>query len=281
MNKTRKHKQNKTNKKEKFNFRLKSGKHKTFKFKRIKMKQTDIIRRLGLSDKNNCSVNLQPFEKDYESHLTERQLVMSNEQVKRAFIKQLLSPFSPNSIKPTSNFYNYINYMWLKNTKIDNNQKYMTQIDNFRLVQDKVYWELDEIVVDYVKNNNNRLSKNLSNYYKTITTWTPTDAARKYAKDYTNFVDELRKDKKNLWKLLAYVNHHEMVGTFAPFFWSIKPDEKNSGVFECYLEPHSFSILDFSVYIDDGTNVKYKEKYRQELKKYYRRTFNKMLGDVW
>jgi predicted metalloendopeptidase len=281
MNKTRKHKQNKTKKekeKEKFNFRSKSGKHKTFKFKTIKMNQSEIITRLGLSDKNNCSVNLQPFEKDYESHLTDRQLVMSNEQVKTTFIKQLLSPFSPHSIKPTSNFYNYINYMWLKNTKTNKDQKYITQIDNFRLVQDKVYRELDDIVVDYVKNNNNRLSKNLSNYYKTITTWTPTDAGRKYAKDYTNFVDELRKDKKNLWKLLAYVNHHEMVGTFAPFYWSIKPDEKNSGIFECYLEPHSFNILDFTVYIDDGTNVKYKEKYRQELKKYYRRTFNFILG---
>ena len=107
MNKTRKHKQNKTKKeKEKFNFRSKSGKHKTFKFKTIKMNQSEIITRLGLSDKNNCSVNLQPFEKDYESHLTDRQLVMSNEQVKTAFIKQLLSPFSPHSIKPTSNFYN-------------------------------------------------------------------------------------------------------------------------------------------------------------------------------
>ena len=64
MNKTKKCKQNKSNKyKEKFNFRLKSGKHKPFKFKTIKIKQTDIIRRLGLSD-NNCSVNLQPFEKD-------------------------------------------------------------------------------------------------------------------------------------------------------------------------------------------------------------------------
>ena len=121
---------------------------------------------------------------------------MSNEQVKTAFIKQLLSPFSPHSIKPTSNFYNYINYMWLKNTKTNKDQKYITQIDNFRLVQDKVYGELDDIVVDYVKNNNNKLSKNLSNYYKTITTWTPTDAGRKYAKDYTIFLDELRKDKK-------------------------------------------------------------------------------------
>ena len=273
MNKTKKHKTNKT---EKYNF--KSNKNKTrIKYKTVKYKQQSFT---PLDDKNvvDVNVNLKPFEKEHELNLSNRQLIITNEQVKSYFIKQLLAPFSPSSIKPTTNFYNYINYLWLKNTKLDEKQQYIIQIDNFRLVQDKVYTQLYDIILDYIKHNNNKLSKNLSNYYKTVVNYNSIESARKYAKDYTIFVDDLRKDKKNLWKLLANVNHHEIIGTFAPFYWTINPDEKNSGVFECYLEPHSFDILDYSVYIDDGTNVKYKESYRRELKKTYKKIFHFILG---
>lgn len=273
MNKTKKHK---TNNIEKYNF--KSNKNKTrIKYKTVKYKQQSFT---PLDDKIvvDVNVNLKPFEKEHELNLSNRQLIMTNDQVKSYFIKQLLAPFSPSSIKPTTNFYNYINYLWLKNTKLDEKQKYIIQIDNFRLVQDKVYTQLYDIILDYIKHNNNKLSKNLSNYYKTVVNYNSIESARKYAKDYTIFVDDLRKDKKNLWKLLANVNHHEIIGTFAPFYWTINPDEKNSGVFECYLEPHSFDILDYSVYIDDGTNVKYKERYRRELKKTYKKIFHFILG---
>ena len=203
MNKTKKHKTNKT---EKYNF--KSNKNKTrIKYKTVKYKQQSFT---PLDDKNvvDVNVNLKPFEKEHELNLSNRQLIITNEQVKSYFIKQLLAPFSPSSIKPTTNFYNYINYLWLKNTKLDEKQQYIIQIDNFRLVQDKVYTQLYDIILDYIKHNNNKLSKNLSNYYKTVVNYNSIESARKYAKDYTIFVDDLRKDKKNLWKLLANVNHH-------------------------------------------------------------------------
>ena len=223
-------------------------------------------------------VNLIPFEKDFEQNLNKKQLITSNKQVVQKFVKQLFAPFAPSSIKQSSNFYKYINYLWLKNTNVPETQKYITQLDNFRIVQDKVYHQLKEIIDDYVKNNNNKTSRNLNNYYKSILQYNPVKDSIRHAKEYTILLDELRKDKKNLWKLLANVNKYEIVGTFAPFYWTIKPDEKNSDVFACYLEPHSFNIIDFKVYIDDGTDVKYKEKYRRELKKTYKAVFYFMLG---
>ena len=256
--------------KETFKYKTINNNSKTFKYKTINNKQIDLS--------SETIVNLKPFEKDYDKHLSDKQLIMTNNQVKQRFIKQLLIPFSPSAIKPVSNFYNYINYLWLKNTKLDEKQKYITQIDNFRLIQDKVYQQIHDIVLDYIKNNNNKLSKNLSNYYKTIVNYNTTESARKYAKDYTIFVDELRKDKKNLWKLLANVNHHEIIGTFAPFYWTIKPDEKHSDVFACYLEPHTFNIIDFNVYINDGTNIEYKKRYIRELKNSYRKIFHFLIG---
>ena len=271
MSKTRKIRKNIYNI-EQFNF--KKTKQKTIKYKTVKYKQPNTHTLEKIVD----GVNLEPFQKDINHNFSNKQLIMTNKEVKTQFIKELLTPFSPSSIKPTSNFYDYINYLWLKNTKLSETQKYITQIDNFRLVQDKVYEQIHDIILDYIKNNNNKLSKNLSNYYKTVLNYNTVVSARKYAKDYTIYVDELRKDKANLWKLLANVNHHEIIGSFAPFYWAIKPDEKNSSIFECYLEPHAFNILDFSVYIDDGTNIEYKEKHRRELKKAYRRVFYFILG---
>ena len=40
----------------------------------------------------------------------------------------------------------------------------IVQVDSFRLTQDKVYRELDEIIVHYFQNHNNKLAKNLKNY---------------------------------------------------------------------------------------------------------------------
>ena len=239
---------------------------KTHKNKKNKYKNNKTYKNKQ-NKQNETLVNLIPFEKELDQNLNKKQLIMTNKQVIQKFTKDLFSPFAPSSIKPVSNFYNYINYLWLKNTNLTNTQKYITQIDNFRIVQDKVYEQLKEIVEEYIKNNNNRTSRNLNNYYKSLLQFNPKQTSIKQAKEYTILVDELRKDKQNLWKLLAIVNKYEIIGTFAPFFWTIKPDEKNSNVFACYLEPHSFNIIDFKVYIDDGTDVKYKEKYRRELKK--------------
>jgi hypothetical protein len=71
-----------------------------------------------------------------------------------------LSKFSPNSIKPKNDFYDYINYQWLKNVSLEQQQKYIVQIDDFRLAQDTVYRQLNEIILEYIKNHDNKLSKN-------------------------------------------------------------------------------------------------------------------------
>jgi hypothetical protein len=96
--------------------------------------------------KQNISIGLKPFEQEFSKKIENVKTVKTS-----AFVKELLSKFSPSSIKPTNDYYNYINYLWLKNIKLTNEQKYITQIDNFRLTQDKVYNELYTIITDYIK----------------------------------------------------------------------------------------------------------------------------------
>jgi len=266
MNKTKKHKHKSKNVEI---VKFKAIKNNKYKIRTLKNKKNNTVLDLAYSK----NVNLVPFEKNFGEDLT-----ISNERIINQFVKELLSPFSPESIKPASNFYNYINYMWLKNTEISETQKYLSQIDNFRLVQDNVYHQLEDILLDYIKNNNNRLSKNLSNFRQTAINLMSVGASRKYAKDYTSYLDKLRKDKKNIWQLLSHINHHENVSPFAPFYWTIKPDEKNSGIFACYLEPHSFASNDYSIYIDDDSNVIYKEMYKMVLNKYYKKVFDFLMG---
>ena len=69
--------------------------------------------------------------------------------------------------------YTYINYKWLKNKELDSTQKsksqgYITEYDDFRIVQDKVYWQLDEILKDYIKQNSNKKSKAIKNFYSSV-----------------------------------------------------------------------------------------------------------------
>lgn len=49
-------------------------------------------------------------------------------------------------MSPQNDFYSYINDKWLKEYKVQESQKYIVQIDNFRIIQDKVFRELIEIV---------------------------------------------------------------------------------------------------------------------------------------
>lgn len=225
----------------------------------------------------SCSIGLKPFEAEFNKKKSKNQLKKSTMERKKLFVKQLLSKSAPHSIKPEDNFYDFINYQWLKNVSLDNQQKYMTQIDNFRLTQHQVYEELNGIILDYIKNNNNKLSKNLKNFYNSIIKTNPKDYTRKLAKEAVETIDNLIAEN-NPWKLLAFFNKDEMIAHKAPFVWSLNPDDKNTEFYTCYVDPHQFAILDINVYFDDGKDVEYKNRYRKEFKKSCQKMFDTLLG---
>jgi putative endopeptidase len=224
-----------------------------------------------------CTIGLKPFEEKFSKTIPSKQLKASNKKTKREFVKQLLSKFAPNSIKPNNDFYDYINYQWLKNVSLEKQQKYIVQIDDFRLAQDKVYHELDEIILQYIKTHTDKLSKNLKNYYTSVINMNPKPYTRQLAKEAVQLVNDYTSGKSP-WELLAYINKDEMLATNAPFVWSLNPDDKNNKQYRCFIDSHQFNLLDISVYYDDGTNVEYKKKYRESFKNYNRKLFNTLLG---
>ena len=130
-----------------------------------------------------CPIGLKPFEEEFSKTIPQNQLKKSSIQKKKELVKELLSKFAPNSIKPENNFYDYINYQWLKNVTLEHQQKYITQIDDFRLTQHKVYEDLNEIILDYIKTHNNKLSKNLHNFYKSVIQMNPKSYTKQLAKE--------------------------------------------------------------------------------------------------
>lgn len=230
--------------------------------------------------KKMCPIGLKPFEAKYSIQLAkkEKKSLRNIETSKKVeFAKELLSRFAPSSIKPNNDFYDYINYLWLKNVSLEKQQKYIVQVDNFRLAQDKVYKELHDIIVDYFKHNDNRLARNLRNYYHSVLSMNPKSYSRKLAYEAITLVDDLI-SKDNPWELLAYLNKDEMIKTHLPFSISVNPDDKDPKICRCYIDAIQFNILDLTVYYDDGTNVEYKKKYRDAYYKLCKEEFDKLYG---
>ena len=81
---------------------------------------------------NMCPIGLKLFEEQFSKTLPVGHLKKSSELKKKEFVKELLSKFAPNSIKPENDFYDYINYQWLQNVSVEKQQDYIVQIDDFR-----------------------------------------------------------------------------------------------------------------------------------------------------
>jgi len=224
-----------------------------------------------------CKIGLKPFVSNYVVKYGKKFKVYSHGKLLNEFVKDLLSEYSPDNIQPQDNFYDHINYLWLKNVSVTDAQKYITQVDDFRLVQDRVYHELDGIILDYIKKNNNKLATNLKYFYDSVINMNSIDDSKKLSKEAERIIDEYI-EKDNVWDLLAFFSKNEMLAPSAPFTWSLSPDDKNPDIFRCYVTPHQFFMLDLGIYYDDGKDIKYKAKYRDGYKKTVQTVLNTCLG---
>jgi hypothetical protein len=167
----------------------------------IKKKINNITQKNKLDNKllELCPIGLKPFEKKFsEKPMEEKNSKMKKEHTKtmKEFSKELLSKFAPNSIKPENDFYDYINFQWLKNISVDKQQDYLTQIDDFRLTQDKVYHELNDIILDYIKTHDDKLSRNLKNYYTSVINMNPKSYTRQLAKEAEQLITDYTTGQK-------------------------------------------------------------------------------------
>lgn len=105
---------------------------------------------MGKTKKNvNCKNKTQrrvyePFE-----NIIKPETITVEKEINQIF----KTPFVPSKITPKNDYYSYINYKWMKTAQVQKGSEYIIQLDDFRIVQHKVYLELLNIVKDYTKNN--------------------------------------------------------------------------------------------------------------------------------
>lgn len=206
--------------------------------------------------------------------------------LEKEIIKEIKQAVSPSNITPNNDFYSFINERWLKDIDVEAYQQYITQVDDFRLVQDKVYRELIEIIDNYLNDpttKNTKKGRCIKNAYESFKKFNTNKQTQAFANVIVEYLDELRSDKKNVWESLAKPNLNELISYGAPFVWSINPDDKDPSKYKCYLEPPEVTLLDLDVYYDYPEDTeedkKYKNRFRSEYFKYLNKLFTVSFGE--
>jgi len=213
-------------------------------------------------------------------------IVSSTFNIEKQIVSDLKKAVNPSGIKPNNDFYSYINERWISEYELTKQQKYIIQVDDFRITQDKVYKELIQIIEDYITNpstKNTKKAKCIRNAYESLQTYNTTQQTRCLAKTVLEYIDKLLQSKTNLWERLGILNRNEITSFGSPFVWSLNPDDKNPKVYKCYLEPPQLTLIDIEVYFDDVNDneeeKKYKTNYRKKYFKYLNNLFEIAFGE--
>jgi len=209
-------------------------------------------------------------------------IVSTSYNLEKQIISNLKKAVNPKNVQPNDDFYSYINDRWIADYELAEEQKYIVQVDDFRLTQDKVYKELLEIIEDYITKHHDKKAECIRKAYESVSTFTPDKQVTGYANALVSYIDEIAKDKTNVWQLLANFNTNEMISWASPFVWSINPDDKNPKVYRCYLEAPQVTLNNIDIYYDDNEDTaedkKYKTHYRNKYFSYLEDLFTLVFG---
>jgi predicted metalloendopeptidase len=258
----------------------------------IKNKQTNKI------SKNKTCRPHKPFEKNVELIFKKQKIDFesTNYNLSKELLKDVKRAVNAKGIQPTDDFYAYINDRWLDNKFDEANYKYIVQYDNFRIVQDKVFNELLVITDNFIKKNiadksgyEYKLQKDMSNFLHALNdNDNNNEIFSKIVHNYTNTIHNLCKDKKQIWKMLAFLNNNEITSWGAPIVWKVNPDDKNPKIYKTYIGSPKLTLNDISLYFKEPeteyekNNIKEYRKYTQELFEYaFGKKHNYNINDVY
>ena len=190
-------------------------------------------------------------------------IVSTSFNLEKQIISNLKKAVNPKNVQPNQDFYSYINDRWIGDYELEEDLKYIVQVDDFRLTQHKVYINLIEIIDQYITNHHDKKAKCIKNAYESFKKFNTREKIQTNAKELVNYIDDLSKDSENVWQLLANFNTNEMVSWGSPFVWSINPDDKNPKIYHCYLESPQLTLIDVDVYFDDKEDTEKDKKYKK------------------
>jgi predicted metalloendopeptidase len=116
----------------------------SFKKKQIKQNKK--------TKKNNICKTVTPTHNTFEDKIEEVfkqsniDFISTNYNLEKQILSDFKKAVSPSNVTPENDFYSYINDRWLQDYELEEGQEYIVQVDDFRIVQDKVFRELIEII---------------------------------------------------------------------------------------------------------------------------------------
>ena len=195
--------------------------------------------------------------------------VKKSQGFEKYLIKAFHTPYAPSKITARSDYYTYINYGWIsEQTEIlKKKQKYYPQQDSFRMVQEKVYYELIDIVKEYTKTNHSKQSKEIKNIYDSFYKLDE-KSAQKHVYSTIDMIDSFIK-KDNLIDFLAHINKNEIVSWGSPLAWALSPDDKNSKIYRNTINAPMLTLYDYTIYIEDTADDQNTKKFKKTFKNRY------------
>jgi predicted metalloendopeptidase len=193
-----------------------------------------------------------------------------------------------------NDFYGYANAQWLKEHDIEKGKKnYYVQYDTFRIMQEKVYYNLIGYVKKYIKENpHSKKAIAVSNVYKSLSN----DTRKSMFKHVESVTDKVNTFIANddMYGLLAAVNQTETISWCSPIQWIMIPDEKNVKQYISHLNTGQLGIYDNAIYdgpmdYDDNETKNYKKLVKKEYLNYINEVFKACVGpnhkhkpeDIW
>jgi len=205
----------------------------------------------------------------FENSLVIKKNKNSDEDFEKRLIKAFHTPFAPSKINARNDFYDYINYSWIseQTEALKKKQKFYPQLDSFRVVQEKVYYELINIVKEYTKTNHSKKSLEIKNVYQSFLTLNE-KSTEKHVEKTLNAIDSYI-EKNNLIEFLAYINKNEVVSWGCPLVWSVESDLKNSKIYRNYINAPELTLYDYTIYIEDNEDDQNTKRFKQTFKHRY------------
>ena len=227
-----------------------------------------------------CTTSYNRFEKEFvKSKLYQKQ--KNNNSVDTTLVKAIKSTFSPSKITAKSDYYTYINYIWLNMMKIQEHttkKKYYSQIDEWRSKQDKVYNYLLVLVKDYFYKNKTTRATQLKNVFHSFLNYSP---IKNHIATYIQVYEEQIK-QNNLWSFLALINKNEIISWASPIVWAVLPDIKHGNTFRNTISGPQLTLYDLNLYLDDTGQkpefIKYKKMIKTKYLEYINKIFEITLG---
>ena len=258
-------------------------KNKTRVKKRIKAnekrKEKDIsIQKITIDDKVGCITVNNSFEENFKNYFKNKKRDKLKKYTKydtvgKELVNAFKQPIAPKHISPKDDFYTYVNYDWLKEMKHKKMKKYYTRVDSFRMLQEKVYYQLIDIVKAYTSKHSDHKSNMIRNVYESFLHLDEESCERHWAKIKQELEDIFK--NKTCTDLLIYMNRNETVACFCPISFSIITDEKDSQINRCHITSPMLSYYDDALYEtdDDDDENEYKKEFNKRFKMFVSSAF--------